>query len=93
MLKSIYSLNNIINYLLIGNEGKIFTVTFRKKDGSVRVLNGRLGVHHGKKLQKPTTAGIPKYIVVYDMQKKAYRNVNTSTVTAIKMKGKEFIVA
>jgi hypothetical protein len=41
MLKSIYSLNNIINYLLIGNEGKIFTVTFRKKDGSVRVLNGQ----------------------------------------------------
>ena len=87
-----YSLNNIIKYLLIGNEGKFFTVTFRKKDGSLRTLNGRLGVHFGKQLGKPTTAGIPKYIVVYDVQKRAYRNINTDTVLEVKMKGKTFQV-
>jgi hypothetical protein len=88
-----YSLNNIVKYLLIGNEGKIFTVTFKKKDGTIRKLNGRLGVHFGKKLNTPTTAGIPKYLVVYDVQKGAYRNVNTESVLAVSMKGKHFVVA
>lgn len=91
-MKSQYSLNNIIKYLLIGNEGKFFTVTFKKKDGTIRKLNGRLGVHHGKKLSSPTTAGIPKYLVVYDVQKQAYRNINTDTVQAVSMKGKKFEV-
>ena len=88
-----YSLNNIIKYLLIGNEGKFFTVTFKKKDGSIRKLNGRLGVHFGKKLGKSTVAGIPKYLTVYDVQKRAYRNVNTDTVLAVSMKNKHFEVS
>jgi hypothetical protein len=87
------SINNIITYLILGNQGKIFTVTYKKKDGTIRKLNGRLGVHFGKKLAKPTTSNHYQYIVVYDMQKKAYRNVNVTTVQSVKMLHKTFEVA
>ena len=87
------SIQNIITYMILGNKGKIFTVTYKKKDGSIRKLNGRLGVHFGKKLGKPTTSNHYQYIVVYDMQKQAYRNVNVTTVQSISMLNKTFEVA
>ena len=91
-MESKYSLNNIIKYLLIGNDGKFFTVTFKKKDGSVRKINCRLGVHHGKKLGKNTVAGIPKYLTVWSIPDKGYRNINTDTVLEVAMKNKKFKV-
>jgi len=86
------TINTLIKNLLIANEGKFFSVTFKKKDGTIRKLNGRLGVHFQKKLQKPTTSNHYKYIVVYDMQKQAYRNVNMDTVQSLTMLGKHFEV-
>jgi hypothetical protein len=72
--------------------GKIFTVTFRKKDGTVRACNARLGVTKGltgKGLAwKPTTRGM---IPVYDMQKREYRMVNFNTLLSIKMEGKTYL--
>jgi hypothetical protein len=86
------TIQNIITYMLHVNKGKIFTITFKKKDGTLRKLNGRLGVHFGKKLSKPTTSNHYKYIVVYDMQKQAYRNVNMDTIQSLTMLSKHFEV-
>ena len=86
------SIQNIITYMILGNKGRIFTVTFRKKDGTLRKLNGRLGVHFGKQLQKPTTSNHYQYIVVYDMQKQGYRNINVDTLQSVSMLGKHFEV-
>ena len=36
--------NQSIIEKILNSNGKIFTVTFIKKDGSIRELNGRLGV-------------------------------------------------
>lgn len=61
--------------------GKFFTVSFTKKDGSERILTGRLNV------AKYTKGGVnpnPKIgttqIGVYDTRKKAYRTINLETV-------------
>ena len=64
---------------------KIFTITFVRKDGSVRVMNARRGVKKGVKgvgmSYNPTEKGL---IVVFDMQKEAFRMVNAKTVLEIK---------
>ena len=63
--------------------GKIFSVLFFKKDGTIRKLNGRVGVKKGVK-------GIgnkidhSKYITVYDMKKKGFRNVNKDSIVAFR---------
>ena len=55
-------------------QGKFFTAKFVKKDGEFRVMNCRLGV------KKHLKGGFDhndrtKYLTVYDVQKKGYRNI------------------
>ena len=64
---------------ILNSNGKIFTVTFVKKDGSIRVLNGRLGVtKHLKggdcKLNKE------KFIIVYDLKSEGYRAIDKESI-------------
>jgi len=82
-------MNNIeiVKNLIKSNGNKLFSVTFVKKDGSERTLTGRLGVSHGRVKGLPTTAAIEKYIVVYDVVKREYRNVNIETVKTVSMAG------
>lgn len=65
--------------------GKIFSVTFVKKDGSIRKMTARLGVKkniNGVGLSfKPSDYNL---IVVFDMHKKAYRMINLSTILSFK---------
>jgi hypothetical protein len=67
---------------------KIFTVTFVKKDGTQRVMNARRGVKKGVKgvgmAYNPTEKGL---ITVYDMQKQAFRMVNSNTIIKIVAEG------
>ena len=36
--------------LLYNQRGKFVSIKFKRKDGQTRLLNGRLGVHKGRKL-------------------------------------------
>ena len=80
--------------------GAIFTVTFVKKDKTVRVMNCRKGVTSGlvpnARPKAPNPANI---ITVYDMVlaknnggKTAYRCINADTVLNIKAEKQEFEV-
>ena len=68
---------------ILNSNGKIFTVEFLKKDGSLRTLNGRLGV---KKYLKggQCTLDQDQYIIVFDLQNKVYRAVNKFTIQNVK---------
>lgn len=68
---------------ILNSNGKIFTVEFLKKDGSLRTLNGRLGV---KKYLKGGTCTLDQdqYIIVFDLQNKVYRAVNKFTIQSVK---------
>lgn len=68
------------------SNGKIITVKFIKKDGSERVLNGRLGV---KKFLKggEKTVDPSKFITIYDLQNEGYRNINRETILEVKVSG------
>lgn len=68
---------------LVGN--KFFTISFIKKDGTLRKMNARLGVTKhlkgGKKSYNPDDFN---YLTVFDIGKKQYRTVNLNTVKEVK---------
>lgn len=73
----------------IGN--KIFSVEFIKKDGTVREMTCRLGVtKHLKGGELKHDANALGHLVVFDMQKQAYRTINFNTLKRIKLEGKEY---
>ena len=74
-------MNHIEN--ILNSKGKIFTVTFTKKDGTTRVMNCRLGVTKHLKGGE-STLNQNEYITVYDMQNKGYRAINRSTIIDVK---------
>ena len=67
--------------MIKGSKGKFVSVRFVKKDGEVRDLNGRIGVHNSKfapltgvgLVYDPDDYGL---VGIFDAQKKAYRMVN-----------------
>lgn len=61
--------------------GKFFSVTFTKKDGSLREMNCRLGVE--KHLKGGTKTLTDNYICVYDVKASGYRAINPETVLSI----------
>jgi hypothetical protein len=77
---------NVVREFVKNN--KIFTATFIKKDGTVRVMNCRRGVKKGV-----TGAGMnydpyeKNLLPVYDMQKGGFRMININTITELKGNG------
>jgi hypothetical protein len=71
----------------IGN--KIFSVSFIKKDGTLREMVCRFGVTKhlkgGEMNHDPKELG---HLVVFDMQKEAYRTINFNTIKTIKFEGR-----
>lgn len=73
---------------LVGN--KFFTVSFTKKDGTERLLNGRLGV---KKYVKGTgRPSVPDdLVIVFDQQKMEYRSFRIGQLNYVKVDGKKIL--
>jgi hypothetical protein len=72
---------------ILATNGKFFSVSFIKKDGTERRMTARLGVKKdikgvGLKFN-PTERNL---IVVFDIHKKAYRMINLSTIFKFKFK-------
>jgi len=84
---------NLITQILQQSEGRIFTATFVKKDGSLRTINCRLGVKKGLSGKgmsyNPVERGL---LPVFDMQKKAYRMINMHTLKSVNIDGKKFVI-
>ena len=72
---------------LVGN--RFFTATFVKKNGELRVLNGRLGVKKGVKgVGKKFNDVDYNLLTVYDLKKKSFRTIALDRLVEIKTKGK-----
>lgn len=78
-----------IKEVIESSNGKVFTVNFIKKNGEERTMTARLGVKKHLRGGESTTAHLDYLITAFDMQKKAYRNINVNTVRWIKA-NKEF---
>ena len=65
--------------MIKSSQGRWFSCSFIKKDGSMRVMNGRIGCHKGikgvgRKFQKENL------VTVFDAQAKEYRMINVDTM-------------
>jgi hypothetical protein len=80
-------IRSIINE--IGSE--FFTVTFTKKDGSIRTMNCRKNVTKHLKGGVSTTAKYDHLLTVYDVKAEGYRNINLNTIIEVKANGNVFI--
>jgi hypothetical protein len=69
--------------IIINTRGRIFTVTYVKKNGKTRVMNCN------KKDAAATSLG---YLRVWDMQKRGNRTVDPRTVTALAFNGRKYQV-
>ena len=79
--------------LIKKNKSNIFSVVFLKKDGTIIKMLCRFGVkkhlNGGKLAFNPLERAL---LVVFDMQKEAYRMINLETLMSINMKGVEYRV-
>ena len=79
--------------LIKDNKGTIFSVVFLKKDGSIRHMTCRFGVKKHLKGGELRFDPLERaMLVVFDMQKEAYRMINLETISNINMKGIEYYV-
>ena len=69
--------------LINNSKGKFFTVTFKKKNGDLRMINGNF------KKGNFTPLG---YLSVYSAADKGYRQVNPKTITSLSVGGTEYKV-
>tara|TARA_Y100000310_G_C20529054_1_gene737536 strand:+ start:110 stop:412 length:303 start_codon:yes stop_codon:yes gene_type:complete len=81
--------------IIKGSGGQFISVTFTKKNGEVRELNGRMGVYKSKHapLKNVGLAYNPKdygLVGIFDVQKKAYRMININTLLLVKIGGKTY---
>ena len=72
--------------LIEQSKGKFITVAFRKKDGTLRIMNCRLGVTKHLKGGE-CTLDRDQFIIVYDMQSKGYRAINRDTIESVTIEG------
>ena len=79
--------------LINKSKGRIFSVTFKKKDNSIRVMNCRLDVKKhlkgGDLAYNPSLKGLKS---VFDMQKGEYRMINLETIKRLSINGEHYIV-
>lgn len=68
---------------ILKSNGKIMTIKFVKKDGSLRVMNCRLGVTKHLK-GGCSTLDPEKYITVYDLKSEGYRAINKESILDVK---------
>lgn len=77
--------------LIRNSSGRFFTVSFLKKDNSERTINGRVKVTKGSKGGKNPATDLG-YLSVYSNVDKQYRNVNSQTLTNLKINGEVYRV-
>ncbi len=79
--------NQLLEHIIKGTNGRIFSATFIKKDGTLRKMTARLGVRKGV-----TGEGLKfnprerSLVVVYEMSKRSFRMINLNTIQSITFK-------
>jgi hypothetical protein len=70
------------------SDGRVFSVDFIKKDGTLRSMLCRTGVtKHLQGGEKKYDTDSLEYLTVFDMQKQGYRTINTKTIVKMKVDG------
>lgn len=71
---------------------KFITVSFLKKDGTPRTINGRLHVKRYLKGGDNLNSRKEDYLIIYSLKDKGYRTINLDSVFRIAANGKEYLI-
>ena len=74
-------------------KGEIFSAQFTKKNGEKRIMNARFGVKKGVTGKGSPNGLNTTAVKVFDMQKRAFRQINLASTTWIKVGGVKFYVS
>ena len=78
-----------LDWIVERNAGKIISITYMKKDGSVARMNGIYGVR--RFLKGGTFKGDRSlYIVIWDVAKRDYRSVNRTGIMELRAGGQVY---
>jgi hypothetical protein len=75
-----------LDQFILSSNGKFVTVEFIKKDGTLRKINGRLGVKAPLKGGK-STLDANQFITIYSMADQGYRAINRETIQSVSVEG------
>jgi len=71
---------------------KFISISFLKKDGTKRTINGRLHVKRYLKGGDNPNTRKDEFLIIYSMRDKGYRTINLDTVFRIAASGKEYLI-
>jgi len=73
-------------------QGRIFSASFIKKDGTTRHMVARIGVTKNQKGGTNGASAKNNLVTVYDMLKGGYRMINLKTLLTLKASGETYEV-
>lgn len=84
---------NELKSTILSTHARLFKVVFKKSDGTIRTLYGKVGVERFKS-KKPNKRKVSKQndnlVRVFDVEKKEYRAFNLSSVIEFSCGSKQF---
>ena len=81
-----------VNIIRKNTKGSFFRVIWKKKDGTVRSMLARTGAWKMTHGGKNTTAHIPKYMTLWSVADKGFRNVNVNEIMILRACGQQFLI-
>lgn len=83
-------LNALIDTLIEQSNGRFMTITFRKNNGQLRTINGRVGVYHDglPALHRYDSFGTQSYyFLIWSVRDRGFRRINAEKVVRIASQG------
>jgi len=75
-----------IKSLIDNTNGRVFSIVFKKKDGTKRKMLAKMGVKHNLKGGKNNVEKLDNdYITTFDIEAFDYRTINLATVQRLKI--------
>jgi hypothetical protein len=71
---------------------KFISISFLKKDGTKRTINGRLHVKRYLKGGDNPNTRKDEFLIIYSMKDKGYRTINLDSVFRVAASGKEYLI-
>ena len=81
-------MKKLIDAVIKGSKGRFVTVTFTKKDGTTRRVNGRIGVRFGKEAAPARYDGKGQpYFLLWEVRSRGYKRINADAVQRVATDG------
>jgi hypothetical protein len=83
-------LNALIDSIIEQSRGRFLTVTFRKNNGEIRTINGRVGVHHNgwaADHRYDSFGNETYYFLIWSVRDRGFRRINAENVIRIASQG------